>query len=200
MTASAAERERIGIFGGSFNPPHVAHLLIAELVREQFRFDRILWIPNNRSPLKAPEGLAGADDRLAMTRLAIRGNDGFDVSEIEIGRAGVSYTVETVRALQDRRPRAAFHLIIGSDSLDGLARWHEPEELMERVPFVVFRRPGFADASAPAGHAERIVFADAPLLEISSTIIRSRVRAGHSIRYMVPDAVCEYVHDRELYR
>jgi len=200
VTASAADRERVGIFGGSFNPPHVAHLLIAELVRDQFQLDRILWIPNHQSPLKEARELAGAHDRLAMTRRAIVGNDAFDVSDLEVSRAGVSYTIDTVRALQDRQPNADFHLIIGSDSLDGLALWHEPEELLERVPLAVFRRPGFAGASAPGGISGRIAFADAPLLEISSTIIRRRVRAGRSIRYMVPDVVNAYVRDRELYR
>lgn len=200
MTASAPERERVGIFGGTFNPPHVAHLIIAESVREEFRFDRILWIPNNRSPLKERFELADAEDRLAMTRAATVGNDAFTISKIEIRRSGVSYTVDTVRTLQERHPNAAFHLIVGSDSLAQIDRWHEPKELLERVPFIVFRRPGSADVSAPAGFEDRIAFADAPLLEISSTEIRRRIRSRRSIRYMVPQSVDEYVRSRDLYR
>lgn len=200
MTASATERERVGIFGGSFNPPHVAHLIVAEIVREQFELDRILWVPNYQSPLKVTRDLADVRDRLAMTRAATSDNDAFTVSEVEIQRAGVSYTVDTVRTLQERHPNAEFHLIIGSDSLDGLERWHEPDELLARVPFIVFQRPGFAEAPARAGRKGRVAFADAPLLEISSTEIRKRIRSGRSIRYMVPETVRELIRSRNLYR
>ncbi len=200
MTASASERERVGIFGGSFNPPHVAHLIVAEIVRDQFDLDRILWIPNHQSPLKPKRDLADARDRLAMTRAATADNDAFAVSEVEIQRAGISYTLDTVRTLQKEHPNAAFHLIIGSDSLGDLDRWHEPDELMERVPFIVFRRPGFAEVPMPAGRASRIAFADAPLLEISGTELRERVRSGRSVRYMVPETVREFIRSRGLYR
>ena len=189
----------MGLFGGSFNPPHLAHLVIAELVREQFQLDRILWIPNYLSPLKRPEDVASVDHRLAMTRLAIADNDRFEVSDVEARRAGVSYTVETIRLLQERHPDVEFHLIVGSDSLESFSAWHEPEEILTRVRLLVFRRPGTASPTAPAGFEHRIEYADAPLLEISSTSIRARIHAGHSVRYMVPDSVRAYILKYNLY-
>ncbi|MEX0822139.1 MAG: nicotinate-nucleotide adenylyltransferase [Rhodothermales bacterium] len=200
MTSSATDRQRVGIFGGSFNPPHVAHLIVAEIVREQFTLDHILWIPNYRSPLKDEAGLVDATDRLAMTRIATEANDAFSVSNIEVKRAGASYTIDTVRALQDQRPETIFHLMIGSDSLADIDRWHEPRRLLERVPFIVYPRPGDEDVEAPNDMRERISFADAPLLDLSSTGIRERIRTGRSIRYMVPEGVRDYVDTHRLYR
>lgn len=200
MTASPPKTERVGIFGGSFNPPHTAHLIVAEIIREQFELDRILWIPNRRSPFKNESELADAEHRLAMTRAATEENEAFRVSEIEIRRTGVSYTVDTVRTLQEQRPGTTYYLIIGSDSLAGFDGWREPDELLERVPLVVFPRSGFLDAAAPRGREDRVTFADAPLIEISGTELRRRVREGLSIRYMVPEEVRRYIDRHGLYR
>lgn len=200
MTAPGTKKESVGIFGGSFNPPHIAHLIIAELIRDQFGLERILWIPNNRSPLKQEHQLAGVEDRLAMTRAATSGNEAFVVSDVEVRRAGVSYTVDTVRMLQECDPEVDYRLIVGSDSLAGLNRWREPEEILERVPLIVFPRIGHAPASAPDGLDDRITFAEAPLLEISGTEIRRRIQAGKSIRYMVVQPVLRYITSRGLYQ
>lgn len=189
----------MGLFGGSFNPPHLAHLIVAELVREQFHLDRIIWIPNFQSPLKRPEDVAPADHRVAMTRLAIAHNDRFEMSDVEVRREGVSYTVETVRLMQERHPDVRFSLIVGSDSLESFGAWYEPEEILKRVRVLVFGRSGTSSAPAPAGFEDRVDYADAPLLEISGTAIRRRIHDGRTIRYMVPEAVRSYIQDHGLY-
>lgn len=198
LKLSPSDRQ-IGLFGGSFNPPHFAHLVVAELIGEQFALDRVIWIPNYQSPLKKLEDVAPAHHRLAMTRLAVEGNDRFDLTDIEARREDVSYTVETLRTLQKHHPNTEFRLIIGSDSLATLAEWHEPEEILERVRLIVFRRPGATSASAPEGFEDRVAFADAPLLEISGTSIRNRIHSGRSVRYMVPEAVRTYIFEHGLY-
>lgn len=199
LTVSPSDR-RIGLFGGSFNPPHIAHLLVAEFVREQFDLDRVLWIANFQSPLKRVEDVAPAHHRVAMTRLAIDGNERFRLSNIEIDRGGVSYTIDTIRTLQDAHPQVDFRLIVGSDSLADFEEWREPEEILERVRLIVFRRPGTEQTAPFAGTEDRTEFADAPLLELSGTVIRNRIHAGKSIRYMVPDPVRSYVDEHDLYR
>lgn len=200
MMEGASPGERVGIFGGSFNPPHVGHLIIAELVREQFGLDRILWIPNRRSPFKDAVDLAPTDDRMEMTRRAVAGHDAFSVSDVEVRRNGISYTVDTIHLLQQKNPQIDYRLIIGGDSLASFDAWHRPEEILRCVRIIVFRRPGHPDARAPEELAERVDFADAPLLEISSTFIRQRMRRGRTIRYMVPERVYGYIMERGLYR
>ena len=190
----------IGLFGGSFNPPHVAHLVVAEVARDQFGFDEVWWIPNATPPHKSADGLAAVDHRLAMTRRAVADNPAFRVCDIEIERAGVSYTVDTVQALQEQHPDTDFHLIIGSDSLDHFAEWHRPEEIADRVPLVVYKRPGVIDAVPEPRFANHVRFVAAPVMEVSGTEIRSRCRAGRSIRYLVPDAVRTYIEDHGLYQ
>lgn len=198
QSASPADRH-VGLFGGSFNPPHLAHLIVAELIRQQFSLDRILWIPNYQSPFKQLEDVAPAEHRLEMTRLAIADHDAFELSDIEVHRAGLSYTVETIRLLQEQHPDVRFDLIIGSDSLETFGDWHQPEEILKRVRLLVFPRPGAASATPPAGFEHRVEFADAPLLEISGTAIRARIHAGQTVRYMIPDPVRDYIQEHRLY-
>ncbi len=190
----------VGLFGGSFNPPHLAHLIVAETVREQFGMDRVWWIPAYRPPHKPGEALATPEQRLEMTRRAAAGNPGFEVADLEVRRAGTSYTVETLRALQAEHPGHTFSLIIGSDSLRDFDAWHRPEEIVARVPLIVYKRPGSAAARLDPNLTARVHFADAPLLEISGTEIRARLRTGRSIRYLVPDAVRAYIDEHGLYR
>lgn len=191
---------RIGIFGGSFNPPHVAHLIVAEMVREQFHLDEILWLPNRQSPFKGDGELATPDDRLEMTRRATKAHHSFSVSDMELRRPGPSYTVDSVRQLQEARPEIDYHLIMGSDSLAGLAAWRSPDEIVRRVPLIVYPRPGFEGERGAAEYRSKIQFADAPLLDLSGTTIRRRVREGRTVRFLVPDAVHEYILDRRLYQ
>lgn len=190
----------IGLFGGSFNPPHLAHLVVAEIVRDQFSLDEVWWVPNATPPHKSEADLASADHRLAMTRAAVADNPAFEVCDIEIERAGVSYTVETVRVLQEQHPDTAFGLIIGSDSLDYFAEWRRPDEIAERVSLIVYKRPGGIESVADPRFANHVRYVAAPVMEISGTEVRARRRAGRSIRYLVPTAVREYIETHDLYR
>lgn len=187
-----------GIFGGSFNPPHLAHLIVAETVREAADLERVLWIPSARPPHKEREAVASARHRYAMTERAIEGNDAFAISDVEMQREGPSYTVETVRILREQEPERRFGLIIGGDSLADFLSWHRPLEIVEQVPLIVYRRPG-SDAEPPPEIAGRVAFVDAPLLEVSGTEIRERTQAGRSVRYRVPEAVRRYIESYRLY-
>lgn len=190
----------IGLFGGSFNPPHIAHLIVAECVRDQFGLNEVWWIPNATPPHKPEANLVAVRHRLEMTRRAVAPHADFEVCEIEVQREGVSYTVETVRALQEQYPDTDFALIIGSDSLDSFGEWHRPDEIAERVPLIVYKRPGAIEAVAEPRFANHVRYVAAPVMEVSGTEVRARCRAGRSIRYLVPDPVRSYVETHDLYR
>lgn len=190
----------VGLFGGSFNPPHVAHLIVAEIVRDQFDLDEVWWIPNATPPHKSNEQLADVNHRLAMTRQVVDPNPTFRLCDLEIEREGVSYTVETLRVLQAQYPETTFALIIGSDSLDHFAEWHRPDEIAERVSLIVYKRPGAIDAVAEPRFANHVRYVAAPIMEVSGTEVRARCRAGRSIRYLVPDAVRTYIETHGLYK
>lgn len=190
----------VGLFGGSFNPPHIAHLIVAEVVRDQFGLSEVWWIPNATPPHKPEEELVAVEHRLEMTRRVVDTNTHFRVCDLEVQREGVSYTVETVRVLQDQHPDTDFALLIGSDSLDHFAEWHRPDEIAERVPLVVYKRPGAIEAVAEPRFANHVRYAAAPVMEVSGTEIRARRRAGRTIRYLVPDTVRAYIEAHDLYR
>ena len=132
---------RVGIFGGSFNPPHIAHLIIAESIREQFELDHVLWVPNYIPPHKSQEQFADVSHRLLMTQKAIEHNSSFSLSQIEILRKGTSYTLDTVRELRENNPETAYSLIIGGDSLMDFMSWYKPEEIVKLAPLLVYNRP-----------------------------------------------------------
>ncbi len=190
----------IGLFGGSFNPPHVAHLIVAEVVRDQFDLEEMWWIPNVTPPHKPGDELVGVEHRLAMTRRVVEPNPHFRVCDLEVQREGVSYTVETLRVLQNQHPDTDFALLIGSDSLDHFSEWHRPDEIAERVPLIVYKRPGTIEAVAEPRFANHVRYVAAPVMEVSGTEIRARRQAGRSIRYLVPDAVRTYIETHDLYR
>ena len=190
----------VGLFGGSFNPPHVAHLIVAEVVRDQFGLDKVWWIPNATPPHKPNDELVAVQHRLTMTERTVEGNPAFRVCGVEVERDGVSYTVETLRVLQDQHPDTDFALILGSDSLDHFADWHRPDEIAERVPLIVYKRPGAIESVANPRFANNVQYAAAPVMEISGTEVRARRRADRSIRYLVPEAVRSYIHTHSLYR
>lgn len=191
--------ERVGLFGGSFNPPHLAHLVVAEAARDQVGLDRVVWIPAATPPHKRHEDMPAAEHRLAMTRLAVEGNPAFSVSDVEIARSGVSYTVDTVRELQEVYPETDFHFLLGGDSLAQFATWVQPDEIVRRVPLLVYPRPGADLAGVSALVMARTTFLDRPLLDPSSTVIRRLMRSGRSVRYLVPDAVLAYADAFGLY-
>lgn len=199
---------RIGIFGGSFDPVHLGHLWIGEAATEKLALDRLLWIPSATQPLKPGGPVASNDQRLEMLRLAISGRGGHEVDDREIRRSGVSYTVDTVAELQQQHPGAELFLIIGSDSLASMRRWHQPQQLLSGVTLAVVQRggedeidfsilQGLADQDRIDRFAQSVI--QMPLIEISSSEIRSRAGQGSSIRHRVPRPVEAYINANDVY-
>ena len=191
------------MFGGTFDPPHVGHLALAEWARERLVLDRVLFVPAGRPPHKRGPRLSSPEHRLAMTRLAVRGNAAFEVSTVELEEAGPSYTVETLERLGERRKRAAWFLLVGSDSLEEFPTWRDPQGILERATLAVARRPPArlmpVTPMLPAGFTGRLLALGNPLFEVSSTLVRRRARAGRSIRYLVPESVVAYIARHRLY-
>jgi len=188
-------------FGGTFNPIHNAHLLCAQAVAEKAGYDRVLLVPTASPPHKASDELAPAGDRLAMCQLAIEGKKLFAVSDIETRRGGASYTVDTVRELSQAGQKPISWLI-GGDMLMYLPKWHRIGELLNEVNFVVMARPGWVmDWSALSSEFRQLQshVVEAPLIDIRSSEIRRRVRAGEPIEAMVPSAVAKYINEHHLY-
>jgi nicotinate-nucleotide adenylyltransferase len=204
----AADRpRRIGILGGTFDPPHVGHLWLATLAADAIGLDRVLFMPAAQPPHKARPEMTSATDRLLMTRLAVAGDDAFELTLIEMERAGPSYTIDSVVELRRLYgDDAELFLLMAADSLAQIDSWRQPNELLERIEWVVGPRPGVAlpDRSALEDrfgvNAGRIHLLDGPSLDVSSSQIRERVAAGHAIRYLVPRGVEELIVDRGLYR
>ena len=193
---------KLGIFGGTFNPIHAGHLLIAQDALEAFDLDKVLFIPSANPPHKEAPDLAAARHRLAMVRLAICGNRRFDCSDIEIKRGGLSYTIDTIGALQKKLPRAKLYLLIGSDSLNEFHKWREANKLAGLCRVVAVLRPGerkfqFNRKRLPG---LRPLTLRAHPFAVSSTEIRDRVRTRRSICYLVPEAVAKYIARHSLYR
>jgi nicotinate-nucleotide adenylyltransferase len=188
---------RVGLFGGTFDPPHAGHLALAECARDRLRLDEVRFVPVGEPPHKQRRDLSPAANRLAMTRLAVRGVPRFEVSTIETRRRGPSFTVDTLRRLAAERPRAQLFLLIGADSLDDLARWRDPEEIRRLATLVVARRPG---ATSRPGRGRKVTWLDCPEFDVSSSEIRRRVRTRRSIRFLVPEPVRAYIERHGLYR
>lgn len=188
---------RIGIFGGSFDPVHTAHLILAEQCREQGRLDRLLFIPAPRPPHKHNSTVASFDDRVAMLRLAIANHPQFAVDTCEQDRPGLSYTVDTLRYLHQRDPGNEWLLILGGDSVRDLELWREPHAIASQCRLLIVQRPGVQAILPPAYFQYQII--DSPLIDISSTAIRNKLAAGQSIRYLVPATVEEYIRSKKLY-
>jgi nicotinate-nucleotide adenylyltransferase len=194
---------RLGIMGGTFDPIHLGHLAVAEEARERLGLELVLFVPAGTPPHK-PEGTAASvADRVAMVELAIEGNDAFELSRIEVDRAGPSYTSDTVALLA--RGGAELVLILSAETFHDLPTWHEPERLLDAAHVAVVPREGFPapDAGWTAaqfpGREDRITVLDGPRLGISSTGIRARIADARSIRYLVPEAVRGYIEDHGLY-
>jgi len=185
---------RLGILGGTFDPVHIGHLASASEVHYQLGLDTVLLVPTNAQPLK-PAPTASASDRLAMCQAAVEGDSRFAVSDVDIRRGGATYSVDTLRDLRDQHPAAEFFFITGLDSLQSLPKWRDYETLITLATFVGVTRPGHSFTQSDAPH----VLVDVPGIEVSSTDIRNRVRTGAPIRYLVPNAVAQYVADHDLY-
>jgi nicotinate-nucleotide adenylyltransferase len=191
-------------FGGSFNPIHVGHLICARAVAEKAGFEKVILVPCAQPPHKqGAEALAGAEDRLEMSRLAAaQQSDLFEVDELEIRRPPPSYTIDTVRELKKRGLKEV-HWLIGADMLMSLPKWHEPQKLLAETKFVIMARPGTTiDWNAlPAEYQKlKAAIVDAPLIDISATQIRERLKSGKSIEFLVASDVREYLRRRRIYR
>jgi len=188
-----------GLLGGTFDPVHIAHLVMADQAVSQFGLTGLVFVPAARPPHKRDGAVAPFADRLEMVRRAIAGHPRLSVSDVEARREGPSYTIDTVRALADALPGEQLYFVAGSDSLAQLAGWRLPDDLLAECRFVVAPRPGFSVESADARFRDRVLLLDAPLLDVSSHDIRERVRRGASIRYLVPDAVEAFIREKSLY-
>jgi nicotinate-nucleotide adenylyltransferase len=190
---------RFGVFGGTFDPVHLGHLILAEQCREQARLDRVLFVLAPRPPHKLDQSITPFHHRLEMLELAIAGYPAFQISQIERNRDGPSYTVDTLRELRQQQPGDEFSLMIGSDTLADLPNWREPVEIAKLTTLLVAERTDSpADLPLPvAFKRERVRM---PLIQISSSDIRERVCQGRSIRYLTPRAVECYIATHRLYR
>lgn len=186
---------KIGILGGTFNPVHIGHLILAEETMEKLKLDKVFFIPAYLPPHKDNVNIAPANVRLKMLQLAIKGNKNLAVSDIEIKRKGRSYTIDTVTAFKNKYPKDELYFIIGSDLLKYLDNWKDLDTIMGMVNFIVATRPGFPLASIP----ERIHRIDIRAVDISGFSVRQCVKEKKSFRYLVPEAVFEYINRSKLY-
>ena len=205
--------QRVGLFGGSFDPIHYGHLLLAEQCRETLQLDQVRFLIANVSPLKTERKVASNRNRIEMVKLAIGGNPHFDLDTREIDRGGVSYTLDSVRSILEELARKGdsqteLFLLMGADVLKDIAKWHEPKQLFEIVMPCVINRSGFGEPAwnllEPFMSADRFKAAQdlkvaTPQVEISSSNLRSRLQAGQSIRYQVPPSVDAYLHEQSVY-
>jgi nicotinate-nucleotide adenylyltransferase len=195
--------QRLGLFGGTFDPIHQGHLALAEAARDTLDLE-IVFMPAGQPPHKPEQRVTPAADRLAMVRAAIADNPGFRVSTLELERAGPSYTVDTLETLA--ATTADLSLILSTEAVADLASWHRPERILELATLVVVPRDGFPDLDEATvsrlvpGTRPRVVILDGPRLRLSASVIRRRAAAGRSVRYLVPDAVATYIGDHALYR
>lgn len=197
---------RIGILGGTFDPIHLGHLALAESAGEELELEKVLFIPAGHPPHKKDRLITEARHRQRMTELAIAGNPRFALSTIDLVRSGLSYTVDTLRLLSAEYVGAELFFIIGADSLLDLPTWYRPAEILQLAIVAAAGRPGFSldQFESKLGelyrkYRHRIVLFEAPSLDISSTMLRERLVAGRSVRYLVPDAVLEYIAANDLY-
>jgi nicotinate-nucleotide adenylyltransferase len=194
---------RVGVLGGTFDPVHVAHLVIAEAAREALSLDLVLFIPAGEPWRKSQRAITPAEHRLAMLTLAVAGNKAFGISDVELRRDGPTYTADTLEALAGQRLDDEFWFIVGADALADLPQWHEPARIVKHARLAAAPRD-VQDANVAAQGVrefrDRIDLFTAPRLELSSSDIRARAAAGRSVRYLVPDDVALYIAEHQLYR
>ncbi len=202
------EKKKIGIMGGTFNPIHFGHLILAETAYHQFDLDQVLIMPTKNTYYKRMNHLVSEEDRTRMVQLAIEGNDHFRLSLEEINREGTTYTVETLRNLTAVHKNVEYYFIMGADSLYHMETWKDVEEILSMAVIVVAGRGSEGSGSSLNSQIEymenkydaRILKLSSPVMEISSNDIRRRIREGESIRYLLPDSVRNYILDHGIYR
>lgn len=196
--------KRIGIFGGTFNPPHLGHLILAETAADSLELDCVFFVPASNPPHKIGLPRAPAEDRLAMVKLAIDGNARFTTSRADMDRPGPHYAVDMIAMFHRDYPDAELFFLMGSDSLRDFLSWSQPDEILRMTTLVVMQRPDvYPDLSTLtrrlSGLLEKLYFLEAPEIEISSTEIVARIKEGRSIRYRVPESVLNYLTEHQLY-
>jgi nicotinate-nucleotide adenylyltransferase len=191
---------RIAMFGGSFDPPHLGHLIFAEHACDALALDRVLFVPAAHSPFKSSTQPDNLEHRLAMVRFALAGNDRFSLDLTEIERGGTSYTVDTVQTLHALYPDAILHVLMGQDAFEEFEQWKNPETIVACATLGVGRRPGFPRIERKHLFADHAVFFDSPLIDVSSSAIRRLVSQRQSVRYLVPDAVLQYIEQHGIYQ
>lgn len=195
IQVNSKRKKSIGIYGGTFNPPHIAHLVAAQQVLDQLGLDEIWVMPDNIPPHVDKKETISAIDRIEMVRLAIEDNPKFKLDLTDINRGGISYTYETMKLITSANPDVDFYFIIGGDMVEYLPKWYKIDELINLVKFVGVCRPGYEKASKYP-----VIWVNSPELAISSTDIRKKVKSNQSIKYLVPKKVEEYIQKEGLYR
>jgi nicotinate-nucleotide adenylyltransferase len=195
---------RVGILGGAFNPPHIGHLVCAQEALLQLELERVVFIPVGVPPHREIEQDPGAEVRLELVELAVADDERFEASRMELDREGPSYTSDTLEQLASDSPKDELFLILGGDQAASLGRWHEPEKVLERATVAVFERVSWGRNAiiikiGRLPGAERVRYLDMPLIQVSSSQVRRRVREGRPIRYLVPDKVASYIEENGLY-
>lgn len=200
---------KLGIFGGSFDPVHLGHLILAEQCREQAQLDRVLFVPAARPPHKPDQTLTPFHHRVEMLALAVSGNPAFQIDDLENARPGPSYTALTLEELKARDPAADLWLILGADSLVDLRLWYQPRRILELAGLLVVARPGWQMPPADRLHEMlnldpdfplRLQTVECPLIGIASRDLRQRIGQMRSVRYQIPRAVEAYIDDKNLFR
>lgn len=196
--------EHIGVLGGTFDPPHIGHLILGEYAVDALELDKLLYVPAADPPHKQDEFKTPVEYRLKMLELALADNPHFEISGVDIDRPGPHYSVDMIQIIREQNPSAEIYFVMGSDSLRDLPTWHRPADLLRLCKLAVMQRPGIdGDAGAHEtlfpGISNRVVMINAPLIEISSTEIANRLLNGRSIRYQVSDSVREYIMTHRLY-
>jgi nicotinate-nucleotide adenylyltransferase len=189
---------KVGLLGGTFNPVHMTHLHMAEAVRESCALDEIWFIPNKIPPHKITDDMLSAESRVNMLALAIEDVSYFQLCRLEIERSGPSYTVDTVKALKDRYPQIEFSFIIGADMVATLPEWHRIDTVVELVRFIGVGRPE-QRKSPDHPYMHNVTYVETVPSHISSTVIRERIKAGKSVRFLVPEKVFQYIEKHRLY-
>lgn len=193
-------KERVGVFGGTFDPPHLGHLIVAQQALELLDLNRIVFVPASAPPHKSNRDLSPSPVREEMIRRAIRGNRAFECSPIELNRPGPSYTVETLEALSERGDGVELVLLVGIDQALEFGEWRGPERILELARVAVLRRPEYRWEMVPSPWRERMEFLEVAAIGISSSLIRDRCQQGLSVRYLVPDEVQALIEAEGLYR
>lgn len=187
-------KRKIGILGGTFDPPHLGHLIIANEALDQLGLDEVKFMPNYEPPHKERHSGTTIDDRLTMLERAINGHPDFSLETIELYQAGRSYTFHTMKALKEKNPDVDYYFIIGADMVEYLPHWYKIDELVKLVQFVGTNRPTYRLKSPYP-----VSFIKVPMIDISSSMIRDRVKQGNSIKYLIPDPVIRYIEENHLY-